>query len=295
MKKVLSGIGEFGFINRIAGITHGNASVIKGIGDDCAVLRYKNDRYLLITTDMIIEGVHFLKAGTAPESIGHKALAVNISDIAACAGIPKWAVVSMGIPAKTPSDYAVKIYKGLERLARYFKVALVGGDTNASEDIVISVTVAGEVSKKDLVLRSGAKEKDAIVMSGKLCAKPEHMRFLPRLKQSRFIARRLMPTAMIDISDGLLSDLNHIVKGSRKKAVLYEPLIPFKGKRRRIKELLNRGEQFELLFTMPAKMLKFLPRGFYPIGEMVRGRPEIVYVEGSGSRRVIEPKGYTHF
>jgi len=295
MKNRLSGNGEFGFIEKIRKISKAGPSVIKGIGDDCAVLRYKKDKHLLLATDMLVEGVHFTLKKASPEAVGHKALAVNISDIAACGGIPKYAVVSAGMPSVTSHNYAVRLYKGIENLARYFKMDIVGGDTNFSKKLIISIAVLGEVPKRDLLLRSGAKNKDAIVLSGPLFKKPDHLMFMPKIEKSQLIVKYLSPSAMIDISDGLLSDLSHILEDSDKGALIYESLIPCKDKKYSLNNLLNTGEQFELLFTMPADRLKMLPKGFYPIGEISHGKEGITLVDSSGKKKRVSLKGYTHF
>jgi thiamine-monophosphate kinase len=295
MKRRLSDIGEFRLIENIAKKIKTGPSVVEGIGDDCAVLKYKKNKYLLFATDMIIDGVHFDIKKAPASSIGHKALAVNISDIAACGGIPRWAVISAGIPKNTGSSYAYDIYRGINNLARKFSIDLVGGDTNCSEKLTLSVALLGEALKEELVLRQGAKEGDSLVITGPLCEKPCHLDFLPRLRESRFIVKELMPTSMIDISDGLLPDLDHILKKSRKGACIYESLIPVIGKKASIGKLVNTGEQFELLFTMPKKMLGFMPKGFYVIGEISGDSPCITFVKRSGKRNKIIPKGYTHF
>lgn len=295
MKNRLSDIGEFGFIEKITRLTRTDSSVIKGIGDDCAVLKYKNSKHLLFATDILVEGVHFTRDKATPEEIGRKALAVNISDIAACGGLPKHAVVSVALPPGVSHNYAIRLYKGIESMARHFKVNLVGGDMSYSERIVISVAILGEVSKKDIILRSGARNKDAIVLTGPLCMRPDHLLFMPKIKESQFIVRKLDASAMIDISDGFLSDLEHILKRSKKGALIYESLIPCKTKRYSLKRLLNTGEQFELLFTMPAKRLDMLPKGFYPVGEIVSGNATITLVDSSGKKNKVKPEGYTHF
>lgn len=295
MRKHLSDIGEFALIENIAKKIKTGPSVVKGIGDDCAVLSYKKNKYLLFTTDMIIDGVHFDIKKTPARLIGHKALAVNISDIAACGGVPKWAVVSAGIPKNTDSLYAYDIYKGINNLARKFSIDLVGGDTNSSEKLTLSIALLGEALKDELTLRSGAQEGDSLVITGPLSEKPRHLEFIPRLKESSFIVKNLMPTAMIDISDGLLSDLGHILKESQKGAFIYESLIPVNRERASIKKIINTGEQFELLFTMPKNMLRFIPKGFYVIGEIRGSRPSITFVGRSGRRKKVCSKGYTHF
>ena len=296
MKKRLSDIGEFGFIEKIKKINHAGPSVVKGIGDDCAVLKYKSNKYLLFATDMLIEGVHFTLKKATPEEIGHKALAVNISDIAACGGIPKYAVISVGMPSMISRNYAIRLYKGIETLARHFRMDIVGGDTNFSKKTVISIAVLGEALSKNLLLRSGARNKDAIVLSGPLSKRPDHLMFMPKIEKSQLIIKTLAPSAMIDISDGFLSDLDHILKSSNRGAVIYESLIPCKDKKYSLNSLLNTGEQFELLFTMPADRLKALPKGFYPVGEITSGKEEgTTLVDSIGKKRKVKPEGYRHF
>jgi len=295
MKKRLQDIGEFGLIQKISQKVRISASVVKSIGDDCAVLKYTKQKYLLFTTDMIIEDIHFRKKYTRPEDIGHKALAVNISDIASCGGLPKWAVISVGVSAKSSFNYIMKIYKGIEALAARFKVDIVGGDTNLSEKIVLSVALVGEVEKKNLILRSKAGSKDAIVLSGPLKAKPDDLTFMPRLEEARYLVKNFGVTSMIDISDGFLQDLNHILKASGKGAIIYESLFPYKERKNSLSKVLNKGEQFELIFTMPSSQLNRLPKPYYPVGEIREGTQGLVYVNRDGLKRTIKSEGYRHF
>lgn len=295
MLKRLSDIGEFEFIKRISQKIRLSSSVVKGIGDDCAVVKYTKDNYLLLTTDMIIEDVHFKKRTTPPEAIGHKALAVNISDIAACGGIPKWALVSAGVSAQTRYDYIRAIFTGIKRLAGRFKIDIVGGDTNLSEKLTVSIALIGEVRKRELTLRSGAEDKDIILLSGPLKEIPDHLNFTPRLKEARYLVKNFKLNSMIDISDGLLSDLNHILEESKTGAIIYESLIPHKPKVASLYKLLNTGEQFELIFTLPRTELKRLPGRFYPVGEIVKGIKGIIYVTREGRRKRVLAKGYRHF
>jgi len=290
----LKDIGEFGIIDKISRTTKLSRSVIKGIGDDCAVIRYTKDRNLLYTTDMIIEDIHF-KRNASAESIGHKALAVNISDIAACGGTPKWAVVSAGVPSDIDYNFISGINRGIKKLAGRFNIDIVGGDTNLSKKIVISIALLGEVKKQNLLLRSGAKNKDMIVLTGPLCKRPNDLTFCPKVKESKMLASCSNINSMIDISDGLLSDLSHILDQSKKGAILYESLIPCKPKSASAEGVLNIGEQFELLFTLPSKDAKRLPKGFYPIGQIREKGTGITYVSRQGRQKKISPAGYSHF
>ena len=136
-------LGEFALIDVLKKNMTVNKSVFKGIGDDCAVLQYKSNKYLLLTSDMIIEDVHFKKNNAPAWKIGHKAMAVNISDIAACGGKPKWAVVSIGLPRNTDALFVKKLYAGIEKISSKYDIVVVGGDTNASKKIHISIALLG--------------------------------------------------------------------------------------------------------------------------------------------------------
>ena len=290
MKRPLSSLGEFGFIKNIKRTVKTGPSVVKGIGDDCAVIKYTKDKYLLYTTDMIIEDVHFLRSA-APRAIGHKALAINISDIAACGGIPRWAVISVGIPPKLDAAYALGIFSGIKKLGDRFGIDIAGGDTNSSDKVIISIALLGEVEKKNLILRSGAKKGDIIFVSGILKDKPDHLTFTPAVAKSRYLVKNFKINSMIDISDGFLSDLDHILEESKKGAMVYESLLPFKN----AEKVLNAGEQFELIFTLPRAGLKKLPEGCYPVGEITSSPGRISYVTRQGKRKIIKPRGYRHF
>ena len=296
----LSQIGEFGLIDLLKEYRGSRAGVIKGIGDDTAVVPLDAKRYLLLTTDMLMEGVHFKRTAPA-RAIGRKALACSISDIAAMGGLPRYAVVSLGVPGNLPWAFVRDVYKGMDALARQFGVAIVGGDTIKSEKIVINVALTGEVSKKDVVYRRGAREGDQIFVTGPLgdsLASGRHLKFIPRLKEARYLIRRAKPTAMIDISDGLAADLGHILEESKVGAVLEENEIPRRAGAG-LRQALYDGEDFELLFTVPRRKAAFLGRQkqfrFYPIGEIVPRAKGLLLKNKTGALAKIEPRGYTHF
>lgn len=270
---LLTSLGEFGLIKRFRKQIKTDSSVVVGSGDDCAVLEFDKTRYQLFTCDMIVEGVDFTPK-EKPELIGRKALAVSVSDIAACGGIPRHAVVSLGFSKQTKVSYLDKIVKGISGLAKSYKINIVGGDISRAKCLTIDVSMLGVVEKKRLVLRSGANLKDLILVSGPLggsiCGK--HLTFTPRVKESRYLTGNFKVNAMIDISDGLLQDLAHILEKSNTGALLYESLIPLSKDAKDISDALTGGEDFELLFTMPfseaEKLLKKKNTGFYPIGEV---------------------------
>jgi thiamine-monophosphate kinase len=297
-------LSEFQLIDQLKRFQGRSPRVIKGIGDDAAVLELDARRYQLFTTDMIVEGVHFLK-GAAPRAIGHKALACNISDIAAMGGVPSFAVVSIGIPRGLSAGYVQRIYAGMSALAKKFGVSIVGGDTVKSDRLVINIALLGEVEKKHLVLRSGARPGDRIFVTGPLggsLKSGRHLAFIPRVREARFLVKNFKPTSMLDISDGLAGDLGHILKAGNVGAVIDADRVPL-NQGADFAAALADGEDFELLFSLPSeKARKLIQCGhqrsgfrFCEIGEII-GSPKKLFVRDvDGRRRMIEPKGFTHF
>ncbi len=304
MPQTLSQFGEFPLIDFLKKQTfRKNKDVLEGIGDDTAVVSYTNDKYLLLTTDMLIEGVHFKKSMDA-FYIGHKALACSISDIAAMGGMPKYALISIGLPAGLDVAFVKKIYEGMNQLAKMFGVNIVGGDTVKGNKIIINVSLTGEVKKKNLVRRSTAKLGDNIYVTGALgrsYINGGHLTFIPRINDSQYLIKHIKPTAMIDISDGLVADLRHVAKASRLKARLDQSRIP-RTKNATISHALYDGEDFELLFTASAykdeKLMRAQTRGiaFFKIGEMIAGRGgEVDMIDTNGKIKKVLKKGYIHF
>ncbi|MFA5157254.1 MAG: thiamine-phosphate kinase [Candidatus Omnitrophota bacterium] len=294
-------IGEFGLIQRFRKAIKTDASVIRASGDDCAVLKFDKDNYQLFTCDMIVEGVDFT-AKDNPWLVGRKALAVSISDIAACGGIPRYAVVSLGLPKNTSVRYIDQLSKGLFSLANAFKVNIVGGDISRSQKLVIDVSLLGIVEKECLVLRNGAKTGDIIFVSGKLggSIKGKHLSFIPRIKESRYLVRNFKVNSMIDISDGLFQDLGHILKESNAAAVIYEDRIPVSRQAKGLVDALCAGEDFELLFTLPSGEAERLikkpgPYYFYPIGKVTGKKFSIKLIGSNQKERKTLPEGFWHF
>ncbi len=293
MPKSIASIGEFALIDLLHKCLPVSQRVIKGIGDDTAVLPYAKGRYLLFTTDMMAENVHFLKS-MKPQAIGHKALACNISDIAAMGGLPTFAVVSLGLPKNLPVRFVEDIYKGMQALAKKFNVSIVGGDTIKSDKIIINVALLGEVEEKHLVTRHEARVGDWVFVTGPLGGSfksGKHLNFMPRLEQAQFLVKNFKPNAMMDVSDGLAGDLNHILRQSKVGVCLDEELIPrLKGVS--VKQALTDGEDFELLFTMSADKAQQLMAWqnkrrafyFYPIG-----------IISGDERQTLKTKAFTHF
>jgi len=296
----ISKLGEFGLIERIKKLITTDASVVKGPGDDCAVIRFNRTHYQLLTTDMLVEGVDFTLKDN-PGLVGRKALAVSLSDIAACGGIARYALIDIGLPLKTKWRFVQELLKGMTSLACEFKVDIVGGDISRAEKVILVSSVVGLVEKKNLVFRSGAKEGDAIVVSGSLggSIRGRHLQFIPRLRQSRYLVENYKINAMIDISDGLAQDLGHILKASRVGAVIYKELIPLAKQAKDINEALFMGEDFELLFTLSFKealrLIKDKPYEFMVIGEIVSKGFGLRLVDRYKKRTKIKPLGYRHF
>ncbi len=274
--------------------------VYRGIGDDAAVMNFDNKNYLLYTCDMIVEGTHF-KKNTNPEMIGHKALAVSLSDIAAMGGVAKYATISLGIPRDTGIKFIESFYKGLIKLARRFKVAIVGGDTVRSDKIVADTSVVGLVERKNLKLRSGARYKDLIFVTGALGGSlaNRHLTFLPRIKEARYLVNNFMINSMMDLSDGLSQDLVKLVTASNCGALIIKDKMPVSKDAKNIDEALYMGEDFELLFTMPKKDgLKLLKTGngiFSCIGEIKKKEFGVKIQEKDGVIMPFRKKGFKHF
>ncbi len=290
---LISDSGEFGLIDCIKKFCPTNRRVIQSIGDDTAVLAYTKDSYQLFTTDMMAEDVHFTRQMKAT-AIGHKALACNISDIAAMGGKPTFAVISLGLPGRLPVQWVEDVYQGMGDLAKQYGVSIVGGDTIKSTKIVINVALLGEVEKKYLVTRAGAQSGDYIFVTGLLGGSlhsGRHLSFIPKVEQARFLVQHFKPSAMMDISDGLAGDLNHLLKASGVGAKLVDEQIPC-HQGINLNHALTDGEDYELLFTLSAVKAKRLMDWqlrrkslfFYHIGEVVKD-----------TRQVIKQQGFKHF
>jgi thiamine-monophosphate kinase len=293
-------IGEFGLIERIKNKIRTDASVKQGVGDDCAVINFSRTQYLLLTCDMLVEEVDFTSR-EKPYLIGRKALAVSISDIAACAGLPRYALVSLGLPPKTKVEFVDQLHKGMRDLARRYRVNLVGGDFSRAAKLILDVSMAGVVEKKKLVLRSGACRGDIIFASGTFggSLRGKHLKFIPRVKEARWLVKNFKVNSMIDVSDGMVQDLGQILKASKVGAVIYEKLIPLSPEARSLDDALYSGEDFELLFTMSApqakRLLRKKKRLYRPIGEIVSANHGLRLIAKNGREKIIKPRGFRHF
>ncbi|MFH0763045.1 MAG: thiamine-phosphate kinase [Candidatus Omnitrophota bacterium] len=296
----LSDLGEFGLIARIKKSIKTDSSVVKGIGDDCAVLKLDAKRYALATSDMLVEGVDFTLKDDAC-LVGRKAIAASVSDIAACAGTPRYCLVSLGLPAGSKASFTDRLLKGMRAIAKKYDINIVGGDISGARQVVINVAMWGQVEKNKLALRSSACAGDIIFVTGELggSISGKHLKFIPRVKEARFLARNFKLNAMIDVSDGLIQDLTHILRASSLGAALYGELIPLSRCARNLSDALYSGEDFELLFTLPLQEAKRLMRKkmkiFKPIGE-IRGRGfGLRLIDKNNKELILKPKGFRHF
>jgi thiamine-monophosphate kinase len=271
MKRVRD-IGEFGLIRQLS-------RRIPLAGDDCAVL----PGGLLYTCDPVVEGIHFLR-NTPPRQIGWKAMARNLSDIAAMAGQPRWAVVSLGLRPATPVRWVTELYAGMHAVAGKFGCQIVGGDTtHVKHEQFVVVALLGETERP--IRRTGAKIGDSVFVTGTL-GTGRHLTFQPRVKEARWLAGHFDIHAMIDLSDGLASDAQHLAVGIDFDAAEIPGKLP---------AALTRGEDFELLFTLDPRDVTALrtkwkfPVKLTEIGRVVRGHG--VRLDG----RPLTAKGYDHF
>jgi len=255
---------EFELIARLTQSLPTNDSTVLGPGDDCAILDLGLPaRWLLLKTDAIVEGVHF-NASAPPDKIGRKALARCLSDIAAMAGTPTHAVITLALPTNFKTEFVEAIYGGMNTLAARHGVAIVGGETTTNpERLLISVAVLGTAQRGRCPLRSGAKAGDAIFVTGEIggSRSGKHLDFEPRLAEAAWLADNFSIHAMMDISDGLAGDLRHILNASRVGAELLSNAIPVSraaklaaradpSAKAPMLAALTDGEDFELLFTV---------------------------------------------
>jgi thiamine-monophosphate kinase len=255
-------------IRRLAQKT-GHRGVVRGIGDDAAILQVAKGHQLLLTTDLCIEGVHFRREWHPARSVGHRCLTRGLSDVAAMGGEPVACFLSLGLPPKLPQRWVDDFLKGLVDLAARFGVSLAGGDISSADKVMVDIVVTGQVPAKKAVLRSGAGPGDRIFVTGKLgesaavlkqlyagtevtlSKNTRHFYPLPRLEAGRWL-RQHGATAMIDLSDGLSVDLDHICQESRVTAMIDASRLPV-AKGADLALALHGGEDYELLFTVPGR------------------------------------------
>jgi thiamine-monophosphate kinase len=322
-------LGEFGLIESIRRMSGAGKGVRIGIGDDCAWVSHPAGSSL-VTADLLIESIHFDLRWTSFEALGHKSLAVNLSDIAAMGGLPAYAVLSLGIPQKLDSQRIVEFYRGFNRLAKRCGVAVIGGDTNIARSFIVSVCVIGHAPARP-VQRSGARVGDDIYVTGTLGDSAlglallrkqlpgggsaaagrlllRHHRPMPRLTAGVALARRKLAAAMIDISDGLLQDLGHICRASRTGALIWHERLPLSrdyltvaGKLAK-RLALHGGEDYELLFCARPRFRKQIANlsdsakiQVSRIGRCVPAAQGIMVIDAAGKAIRLRHEGHDHF
>lgn len=296
-RKALS---EFELIHALKRYCPSGTDVVASIGDDTAVLPGDKNHYMLFTTDMLVENTHF-RSGDDARAVGRKALACNISDIAAMGGLPTYAVISLGIHAKISSDYVKSVYQGIRSVAKRFGVSVVGGDTVRSPVVTLNVALMGRIRKKDLVLRNGARPGDLLCVTGKLggsLKSGRHLTFVPCVKESQYLVCHAKPTAMMDLSDGLAADIARLTESSGAGVLLDASHIPCHPGVT-VHNALYGGEDFQLLFTMrpPAykRLMRNCPFKISVVGEILPKAYGRRIKDLRGKITSLEQKGYQHF
>ncbi len=334
----ISKIGEFGLIDRItAGIEHVNASTVKGVGDDAAELSYP-DTEVLVSSDLLLEGVHFDLTYVPLKHLGYRAAVVNFSDICAMNGTPRQITVSLGISKRFTVEHIEALYAGIRLACEIYGVDLVGGDTTASrQGLVISITCIGDAPKGKVVYRDGAKDTDLICVSGDLgsaymglqllerekIASAGSKEFIPKFEGKEYLVERqlkpearkdivreladagIQPTSMMDISDGLSSELLHICKASHCGCRIYEDRIPIDYQTAVMAEelgmnlvtaALNGGEDYELLFTVPLHAHDEITKlkGIKVIGHITKEDLGCAMITRDGAEMPLRAQGFNH-
>ena len=318
-------VSEFEFINNIK-----SRFSLEKIGDDCAVLPKDAATDVLLTADMLVEDIDFRLDWTKPEFLGHKALAVSLSDIAAMGGTPTYSLLSLAVPESLwKTDFLARFYDGWQALASDHRVELIGGDISKTNDkLVIDSTVLGEVPKGKAIMRSGANPGDAIFITGyvggaaaglsqlesgirfdeDLPVPLKHLLFrqlqpLPQVRTANMLNTAGLATAMLDISDGVSSDLSHLIHASGVGSVIDLERLPVDpaiasldiSVEQRVDLALNGGEDFELLFTADKKYFSTVQDlGFHHIGE-ITANVGIIELRAGEKSSILTPNGYRHF
>jgi thiamine-monophosphate kinase len=330
-------IGEFGLIARIASrLPKPGDGVVAGIGDDAAVLRASDNKYLLTSCDIQVENVHFLRDKISPQQLGLKSVAIKVSDIASMGGLPRYLTISLILPKETSVEYVDGLYEGIQEACELYGTEIVGGNMARSlAGVIVDVFLLGEVETDRVLLRSGARVGDSLLVTGSLgesaaglalllnpgatCAEAHRRRVLAahltpqaRLREGRAIALSGLATAMLDVSDGTVSDIGHICEMSHVGARLWAARLPISEATRAAAEATGRdarqlalqgGEDYELLFTAPAqradKLAELVQRqtgtAVTVIGEMVPAAEGITLSQADGTPVSLDKGGWNHF
>ena len=336
----LEGLGEFALIDHLTeSFENRNPTTIYGVGDDAAVIAISEEESLLISTDTLVEGVHFNLMYMPLKHLGYKAVAVNVSDICAMNGTAEQITVSIAVSSKFSLEALEEFYEGIKLACAHYNVDLVGGDTTSSlSGLMINISVVGRAKNDKIVYRNGAKEYDLLVVTGDLGAAYMGLQLLEREKEvfranpniqpdldghDYIIERQLkpearkdvieylkelevVPTAMIDISDGLASEILHICKSSKVGCRLYDEKIPIDAKTSMMALefnidpstcALNGGEDYELLFTVKQEDFEKVQSNPHMsvIGHITDEKDGIYFIDKSGSAITLRAQGWKHF
>jgi thiamine-monophosphate kinase len=336
----ISELGEFGLIERLTSkFELKNASSMLGVGDDAAVINLSDEEALLVSTDMLVEGIHFNLMYMPLKHLGYKSVAVNVSDICAMNGTAEQITISLAFSSRFPLEAIEELYEGIHAACKQYNVDLVGGDTSSSvSGLSINITVLGRAKKKEITYRSGAKEFDLLVVTGDLGAAYMGLQVLEREKEvfranpeiqpdldghDYIIERQLkpearkdiigflkeldvIPTSMIDVSDGLASEILHICKASKVGCHLYDEKLPIDTKTSLTAMdfnldpstcALNGGEDYELLFTVKQEdfdKIKGNPH-MTVIGHITNEKDGTYFIDKNGSAITLRAQGWNHF
>ena len=333
-------VGEFGLINRIHAVLEDEpaADVLVGISDDAAVYRVADGKVHVLTTDALIESVHFDRAFTPLTYLGYKSVSVNVSDIAAMNAEPKYATVALGVPSHISVEMVESLYTGMKRAADQYGMRIIGGDTTSAHRLTISLTVVGEAADEQICRRAGARPGDLICVTGDVGAGYAGLQvllnykrqmeeagddFVPDFSAYQFVIQRqlaptarldvvrdwrsrgIRPQALIDVSDGLSSEVHHICKQSGCGARLFAPALPIDLDTRRVADELGEdvdtyalfgGEDYELLFALAEEDLEQLaPESFSVVGQFTDAEEGVRIANAEGDEIPLEAQGFSHF
>ncbi|PSQ90169.1 MAG: thiamine-phosphate kinase [Bacteroidetes bacterium QS_8_64_10] len=336
----ISEVGEFGLIERMKDALgeSQDEDLLAGPGDDAAVYRAGKGRAHVATTDALIDGVHFSPDMMPLTYLGSKAVSINVSDVAAMNAVPRYALVTLGLPDNAYVETVEELYAGVRQAAEAYGLTVVGGDTTAAHRLTISVTIIGEAEERDVVYRGGAEPGDRLCVTGDLGGAYAGLKVLmeqrealeqkgsdyaPDLDPHRYVIQRQLaptarlktvqdwaergvrPNALIDISDGLASEVHHICEQSDCGALVYEEMLPFNEETRQVAErnddepehyAFYGGEDYELLFALPeAELDRLEAGGLTVIGECREAGDGVRRTTPSGEQRKLEAKGFEHF
>lgn len=327
-------IGEFGFIDRLKPrFDNLLSNSLIGIGDDCAVIPANEHEDWVVTTDMLIEGVHFIRESITPEELGYKCLAVNLSDIASMGAMPMGSFLSIAIPTSISVEYLDEFMDGYLKLSEFYHTPLLGGDTTRSlQHLAINIVAIGKCAKGEAKMRSHGMVGDIVAVTGNLGDSAAGLQLIlkgiketvdhstliekhhaphPRILEGQFFSGKASVHAMMDISDGIGSDLYHLLRGSRLGAIVNLECLPLSEELKRVSEqngwdpldlAVGGGEDYELLLTIAADDFVKLNHQFastfghplYPIGSLIKGEPLIDW-RLSNKTHSMAQKGFNHF